>query len=457
MKYPHLASRIFNTPLLMHPDKLDAIIAGLGNRLLGTDLHGVDPPESELADMFSTRPGEFRRIESTGGRYRLHAGGVARVDVFGGLSHRTRMTADSMMIRGYQEVARDIQAAAEDPETRSIVLYADTPGGEVAGAFELAASLRDLTGGKRLVAMVDSMALSAGYLLASQSDEVVVTPTGLTGSIGVVMRHVDFSRALDSDGVQVTHIFAGDHKIDGNPYEPLPASVRADFQREIDATYDEFVQAVAEGRDLSAEHVRGTQARTYRASDAVEAGLADRVGTFDQLLSELQARGPVAVSTGQAARANANNEGITMSDQTKAAGGNQQPAHTENDGATSPATHTAVDLEKARAEAHAEGLAAGLEQGREEEKTRVAGILAHAKDEGRDIGMAKTCIEQGLSLDVAKTVMDAAPVPSTLESKRLPGLAYTNGHDLGADTESDDLDERAAAKAAVARFQGTAH
>ncbi|WP_018875277.1 S49 family peptidase [Thioalkalivibrio sp. ALJ8] len=455
MKYPHLASRIFNTPLLMHPDKLDAIIAGLGGRLLGVEPTLHDHVRD--ASLFATQPGARRDDERNGQTYYAHGGGLARVDVFGGLAHRTRMTADSMVIRGYQEVARAIEAAAADPHVETIALNLDTPGGEVSGAFELAASLRDLAAGKRLIAMVDAHALSAGYLIASQADEIVVTPTGLVGSIGVVMRHVDFSRALDSDGIEVTQIFAGDHKVDGNPYEPLPAAVRADFQAEIDSLYGDFVEAVVRGRGLTAEHVRGTQARTYRAADAVEAGLADRVATFDQLLSELQTSRSVALPAGQAARANVSAEDMTMTDKTKAAGDTQQPARPNNDGATSAATHTAQDLEQARTEAHAEGLAAGLEQGREEEKARVAGILAHAQDEGRDIGMAKTCIEQGLALDVAKTVMDAAPAPATLETSRLPSLAHTNGHDIGADNESGDWDERAAAKAAVARFQGTAH
>ncbi|WP_018935664.1 MULTISPECIES: S49 family peptidase [unclassified Thioalkalivibrio] len=445
MKYPHLASRIFNTPLLMHPEKLDAIIAGLGGRLLGAEPELNDHGRDD--SLFTTQPGVRRADDRTGQVYYAHGAGLARIDVFGGLAHRTRMTADSMLIRGYQEVARAIEAAADDPQVETIALNLDTPGGEVSGAFELAASLRDLAGGKRVIAMVDTLALSAGYLIASQADEIVVTPTGLVGSIGVVMRHVDFSRALDSDGIEVTQIFAGDHKVDGNPYEPLPAAVRADFQAEIDSLYGDFVQAVVDGRGLTAEHVRGTQARTYRAPAAVEAGLADRVATFDQLLSELQATRSVALPAGQAARANVSAEDMTMTDKTKAAGDTQQP----------DAANSNEALEAARAEAHAEGLAAGLEQGREEEKARVAGILAHAQDEGRDIGMAKTCIEQGLSLDVAKSVMDAAPVPATLETSRLPSLAHTNGHDIGADTESGDWDERAAAKAAVARFQGSAH
>ena len=66
-------------------------------------------------------------------------------------------------------------------------------------------------------------------LSASAADEIAVTTTGYAGSVGVVMRHVDFSRALANDGIAVTHIFAGAHKVDGNPFEPLPAAVHAEL------------------------------------------------------------------------------------------------------------------------------------------------------------------------------------------------------------------------------------
>jgi ClpP class serine protease len=74
------------------------------------------------------------------------------------------------------------------------------------------------------------MAASAGYLGASAADSLAITSIGYAGSIGVVMRHVDMSAALMTEGVRVSHIFAGAKKIDGNSFEPLSAAVRADFQ-----------------------------------------------------------------------------------------------------------------------------------------------------------------------------------------------------------------------------------
>ena len=85
---------------------------------------------------------------------------------------------------------------------------------------------------KPLWAVADGMSASAGYLGGSAADRLYVTGTGYAGSIGVVMRHVDVSGAMAQDGIRVTHIYAGDHKIDGNQFEPLPAAVRADFRRD---------------------------------------------------------------------------------------------------------------------------------------------------------------------------------------------------------------------------------
>lgn len=279
--YPHLAARIFNTPLLIHPQKLDAMIATVGQRLLGqpiaTNAHAT--PEA-----FTTRPGAQR-----GEPYAVHDG-VAVVNIFGALAHRTKINADCTAFTGYDDTTARVEHAMQDPNAHAVLLAFDSPGGEVQGVFECAERMAALRGRKPMLAIADGMAASAAYLLASAADEVVVTPTGYAGSIGVVTRHVDTSNALAQDGLKVTHIFAGAHKIDGNPYEPLPESVRADWQAEIDGIYTEFVQAVAAYRGLSFDAVRDTQARLFRGHAAQASGLANRVGTTDAVIAELASR-----------------------------------------------------------------------------------------------------------------------------------------------------------------------
>ena len=162
---------------------------------------------------------------------------------------------------------------------RGIALEIDSFGGEVAGVFDLADRIRAIRGSKPVWAFVAEHAFSAGYALASQADRILLPRTGAVGSIGVVVMHADLSGQLDQDGVRVTLIHSGQHKVDGNPYEPLPESVRDDIQREIDVLRFLFAETVAAGRAgrLSHEAALATEAATYRGMDAVAAGLADEV------------------------------------------------------------------------------------------------------------------------------------------------------------------------------------
>jgi ClpP class serine protease len=149
----------------------------------------------------------------------------------------------------------------------------------VAGVFDLADRIRALRSTKPVWAFVAEHAFSAGYALASQADRILLPRTGAVGSIGVVVMHADLSGQLDQDGLRVTLVHSGQHKIDGNPYGPLPAAVRNDIQREIDMLRVLFAETVAAGRAgrLSQEAALATEAATYRGAEAVAAGLADDV------------------------------------------------------------------------------------------------------------------------------------------------------------------------------------
>jgi Periplasmic serine proteases (ClpP class) len=389
MKYPHLAARVFNTPLLIHPAKLDAIIAGLGPRLLGVDALATDAA-AQGADLFSTRRGTRAK------RGYGITDGVAVIGASGALVHRTRIDADSTRLLGYNDIAADVEDALANPEVHALALVWDSPGGEAQGAFELADRLHALRGRKPMVSIVDGMAASAAYLAASAADEVVSTATGYAGSIGVVMRHVDFSHALHADGVKVTHIFAGAHKVDGNPFEPLPDTVRADFQAEVNDLYDLFITAVARQRGIAAEAVRKTQAQTYRGLAAKAVGLVDRLGTTDQVIADLAAQRNRSFPAGAASApsATAQDLGASMSGNTPAGG--QQAATPQ------PA---AADLAQARAEGHAEGAQA--------ERERTAAILAHQRA-ATHVALAHQCITSGLSADQAGAILAAAPEVAVL-------------------------------------------
>lgn len=398
-KYPQIAQRIFNTPLLIHPQKLDAIISGLSGRLLGQEGSSVvvlnaDTAMNALpAEMFHTNTGK----RSDYG-YRV-ANGVAVVQFAGALVHRTRMEADSTYLLGYNDMATAIENAMEDPNVHAILQVWDSPGGEAQGAFEFGQRMFDVRGRKPMLAIADGMACSAAYLGASAADELVVSGTGYAGSIGVVSRHVDVSGALAQDGIKVTHIFAGAHKVDGNPYEPLPEAVRADWQAEMDGLYNDFVQAVARHRNVDAALVRNTQARTYRGVAAVAARLADRVGTTDALISELAGLRARSYPAGPTAQATANDKGASMQQS-----GNTQPG---GQAAAQSAASAATPTAQANATEGA-GFAAGVQA----ERTRVASILGHERA-GANMALAVQCINTGLTAEQAGAILGVAPVAGT--------------------------------------------
>jgi ClpP class serine protease len=161
----------------------------------------------------------------------------------------------------------------------AIALDIDSFGGEVAGAFDLADRIRAARAQKPVHAFVAEHALSAGYVLASQADRIILPRTGAVGSIGVVALHTDMSGALDQKGIAVTLIHAGSHKIDANPYQPLPEAIHDQMQRELEVVRFLFAETVAAGRGdrLSAAAALATEAAVFRGADAIAAGLADEI------------------------------------------------------------------------------------------------------------------------------------------------------------------------------------
>lgn len=209
-----------------------------------------------------------------------YSNGVAIIPVQGLLINRFNYAYS--FLTGYNFIRTQIQAAAMDDDVQLIVLDEDSCGGEVAGCFELCEDIYALRDVKPIMAVVDSMCYSAAYAIASACHKIIVTPSGGAGSIGACLVHVSSEKAIQQAGLEVTLIISGDHKADGNPYQSLPASVKADLQVRLDKTRDIFVATVARNRDLDTQVVFDTQARCYRAEDALDLGLIDAVQTPSQ-------------------------------------------------------------------------------------------------------------------------------------------------------------------------------
>ena len=287
MLHARIAARAFNTPLLVEPSKAMAFLSGLGPRILGRRVETGDTFEAVDAPSSTILPARASLL--AGGladSYRQHGeapypvvDGVAVIEIAGVLIHRGGWIGKSSGQTSYEGIAAQIEAAADDAAVRGLALEIDSFGGEVAGVFDLADRIRAIRGSKPVWAFVAEHAFSAGYALASQADRILLPRTGALGSIGVVVLHADMSGQLDQDGVRVTLVHSGQHKVDGNPYQPLAEAVRDDIQREIDVLRFLFAETVAAGRagSLSFDAALSTEAATYRGVDAVAAGLADEV------------------------------------------------------------------------------------------------------------------------------------------------------------------------------------
>jgi signal peptide peptidase SppA len=194
---------------------------------------------------------------------------------------------------GLVDFRETFRQAVSDPDVGAIVLDVDSPGGLIDLVPETADEIRAARGDKPIIAVANTMAASAAYWIASQADELVVTPSGDVGSVGVYMVHEDWSGWNQNQGIIPTYISAGEYKTEGNPDEPLSDEARAEWQQEVDDLYAMFVGAVAAGRGVSEAAVRDGygEGRTLLAERALAAGMVDRVDTIENVISGLLASG----------------------------------------------------------------------------------------------------------------------------------------------------------------------
>lgn len=362
-----MSERFIGRPVLISEEYAQSIVASSGKDLL------IDDMRVEAAQMWLD--------VTTGTRkpYRMQ-GSIAVIPVNGRLYNKIDWAGFSYT--GYNWIVGMLDYAEKDPDVKGVMLDVDSGGGEVDGAFETAERIRSF---KKPIQAAATHAYSAAYLLASATNKISVTQTGGVGSIGVVTMHADYSKLLEKNGIAVTMIYKGKHKVDGNPYEPLPKDVRARTEARLEETYALFVDAVATGRSMDAQAVRDTEALTYGAKEAKSLGLVDTVASLDEALTAFEAD-----LTGNK-RGN-----ITMT----VATGNSQTTGAEQNGSNASTVVNQQALDAAKAE--------GAQQGAQAERARIMGIINCEEAKGRET-LANVLCEQGLSVEAAKAILAAAP------------------------------------------------
>jgi len=199
---------------------------------------------------------------------------IAIIPIHGYLAHRSNFHINGYYT-GYDFINAAIDAAEADDTIDGVVFDIQSGGGMVNGAFESSDRIKAMT--KPNIAIVDASAYSAAYLLASAANMITVPKAGGVGSIGVVTMHVNMSKAYEDAGYEVKMLYSGEFKVDGNPFEALSEAAQKRIEGRLDKSYNLFVDAVADGRNIEASVVRDTKAGLYDADSAVEVGLVDMV------------------------------------------------------------------------------------------------------------------------------------------------------------------------------------
>jgi len=377
-----IASRVLNRPLLLHPTKAEIILQVLQGRLPmdGAKIEGLRPDANQF---LGNRYGEDGRAR----KYAV-ANGVAMIPIVGSLVNRGAWIGANSGMVSYEGITAQLREAADDPEVYSVLLDIDSPGGEATGMFTVAEQVRQLGASKPVTAFVNDMAASAAYGIASAANEIVVSPTSIVGSIGVVLTHLDRSGELEQKGVRATLIYAGKHKVDGHAFGPLSDAVQADLQTEVMKFYDQFVGLVARGRSgLTEQAIRATEARTFIGQDGIDRGLADRVASLDEVLANLSTSAHGAVKT---------RKGFAMSNP------NQAAPQAESAGITEAALNAAVETARAEGAAAASG--------------RIKSILTCEAAAGREAQAMGFAFETSMSAEEAIKVLGMAPKASSVAS-----------------------------------------
>jgi signal peptide peptidase SppA len=410
----HIADRLFGQPLFLEPGKAKVIVdvlqaRGVGG--LGAVQHGAEIEVEATVDPDANRlNGSYRRENRPSGLSRK-IGTSALITVDGSLVNRGAYIGASSGVTSYEGLTAQVNDATADNEIEQIILDMNSHGGEAHGMWALVGAIHRARKTKRVVALINDVAYSAGYAIASAADEIVISETSGLGSIGVVMVHADHSAELEEAGIKPTMIFSGANKVDGNPFEPLPESVRADFQKQSDAFYDRFTAMVGKGRGsrLTQARARATEARTFLGREAIEMGLADRVGTLESIIAKPKRPASAAAKKGATRMSNENE------------------------------TVTAEDHQSAVAAARQEGMDAGTAAA----TTRISAILTASEAEGREATARTLALETSMSADEAVKVLSTTPAapapkgPETIE-ERADG-AELGGGDEGSPKAKGDL------------------
>lgn len=353
--------------------------------------------------------------------------GVAVLPVQGPLIRYATMFSQISGATSYDMLAQDFEKAVNDASVTSIVLNIDSPGGEANGVSEFADMIAAARGTKPIVAYVGGMGASAAYWIASAADEIVINDTALLGSIGTIMNVTDTKEKDAKNGVKNYTIVSSQ-----SPYKRIDASTeegQGRLQTLVNSLSDVFIAKVAANRGVDTETVMQNfgQGDVLVGQAAVTAGLADRIGSFEGLIAELQspAYGTAQTQLAAAGATEINASGDIVMDKNE----------------------VAEKFPDVAAAFRQEGTASGITA----ERARIKGILASEEADGRtelaqELAFGTDMPVEGAVALLSKSAKAAATVPAKVDPLAT-AMAGVKNPAVGADTDAgEDTVEAAIAR-----------
>jgi len=422
----HLISNTFNRPLALEAGYarvfFSALSQRLGNVVKLTDTEGQTLRENDMKKIASG----FSRTRSSSRSYQVSQG-IAIIPIDGSLVHKYGHIKPYSGMTGYDGIMHRLREALSDPEVKAILLDMNTPGGMVAGCFDLADKIADMRETKPIWSLGYDMHCSAGQMIASACSRRLITQTGIAGSVGVIMAHTNIEKMLAQQGVEITLVTAGDHKADGNPYQSLPKEVRDKWKSEAESTRQMFAGKAAKYMGVDIKTILSTEAQVYEGQAAVDAGFANEViNGLDavQIMAEQFKKQQTTFDMGAA-----------MTEQDK-------PVAMGKEGSQQHATDPATPQKLAEGQLQASAQSDKSTDPTTKERERCMGIIGLEEAKGREALAQQLASNPKLSVDEAKVLLASVPVSATAKNESaLMVLAAEHGDPLGDDVGSGDVTE----------------
>ncbi len=279
-----MLTRLSGAPLLMMPEAVPALIARVRAMMVveaDETAHEVvlyDRENNPPPALPESRVPRLVRIDNS----------VAVIRVQGVLGQRRG--GDFWASTYTEDISSQLLEADANPNVGAVVMTFDTPGGIAYGVPEAAEVIRQVRQSTPVYSLAEPMSASAGLFLSSQATKAFATPSGLVGSHGVRMTHIDISEALAKEGVKVTSLGSSEFKTEGSMFEPLSDSARAEMERVVAHHMGIFTEALSLGRGVTKQHVldnfgKGRMIEAVGPRNAKDRGMIDGVATLNELVA----------------------------------------------------------------------------------------------------------------------------------------------------------------------------